>query len=305
MSTNSGSSQTSFDSQPLVTTRKTARRRLDGYRARHIAGRALGYGILILLTVTSIFPLAWMITTSLRERYEVFGGPLIPKHVNLDAYSFILNDFHIITYFRNSLAITSTTVLAVVSLATLAGYAFAHLDFWGKEIIFLVLLGTLMVPPTVLVLPLFLQLRDLGLMNTQRGLALAYISGGIAFSVFLMRSFFKTLPTELIDAGRVDGASEFGIFLRIMLPLARPGIATVLIFQFMGTWNEFLYAATLVQTPEMRNLQPAIFSMVGRYSTNWPALTAALTLSVIPIIIVYIFMQRQFVAGLTAGAVRG
>jgi ABC-type glycerol-3-phosphate transport system permease component len=305
MSTKSDSSQTSIDSQSLVRTPPTAGRRLNMYLARRMVGRALGYGILILLTVSSIFPLVWMIITSLRERYDVFGGPLIPKHISLDAYSFMLNDFHILTYFRNSLAITSTTVVAVVTLSCLAGYAFAHLDFWGKEIIFLILLGTLMVPPTVLILPLFLQLRDLGLVNTQRGLTLAYISGGIAFSVFLMRSFFKTLPTELIDAGRVDGASEFGIFLRIMLPLARPGIATVLIFQFMGTWNEFLYAATLVQNPEMRNLQPAIFSMVGRYSTNWPALTAALTLSVIPIIIVYIFMQRQFVAGLTAGAVRG
>jgi ABC-type glycerol-3-phosphate transport system permease component len=305
MFTRPGRPSTTIDSTSSARGWSVAARWPNIYLTQRIAGRVVGYGVLILLTLSSIFPLIWMVITSLRERYDVFGGPLIPKHVNLDAYRFILTDFHIITFFRNSLVITSTTVLAVVSLATLAGYAFAHLDFWGKEIIFLVLLGTLMVPPTVLILPLFLQLRDLGLVNTQRGLALAYISSGIAFSVFLMRSFFKTLPTELIDAGRVDGASELGIFLRIMLPLARPGIATVLIFQFMGTWNEFLYAATIVQTPKMRNLQPAIFSMVGRYSTNWPALTAALTLSILPIIIVYVFMQRQFVAGLTAGAVRG
>jgi ABC-type glycerol-3-phosphate transport system permease component len=108
----------------------------------------------------------------------------------------------------------------------------------------------------------------------------------------------------LIDAGRVDGAGEFGIFSRIMLPLARPGIATVLIFQFMGTWNEFIYAATFLHTPEIRTLQPTIFAMVGRYSTNWPALTAGLTISVLPIVLVYVFMQRQFVAGLTAGAVK-
>lgn len=276
----------------------------DAYRLRRILARSFGYFILIALTITSIFPLVWMVLTSVRERYDVFGGPLIPQTVTFDAYTFIFNQFHLLTFFGNSVAITTTTVVAVVTLATLAGYAFAHLEFWGKEIIFLVLLGTLMVPPAVLILPLFLQLRDFGLVDTHLGLTLAYISGGIAFSVFLMRSFFKTLPVELIDAGRVDGASEFGIFWRIMLPLARPGIATVLIFQFMGTWNEFIYAATFVHTPEMRTLQPAIFSMVGRYSTNWPALTAALTISVLPIIIVYVFMQRQFVAGLTAGAVK-
>ena len=162
-----------------------------------------------------------------------------------------------------------------------------------------------MVPAAVLIIPLFLQLRDFGLIDSRFGLVLAYIGGGLAFSVFLMRSFFKTLPTELIDAGRVDGASEFGIFWRIMLPLAKPGIATVLIFQFMGTWNEFIFAATFVHTPDLRTLQPAIFAMVGRYSTNWPGLTAALTISILPIITIYIFMQRQFVAGLTAGAVKG
>ncbi|MCC7206241.1 MAG: carbohydrate ABC transporter permease [Anaerolineae bacterium] len=283
---------------------RTSARRVDRYLAQRYAGRSTGYAILIGLTVLSIFPLVWMVLTSLRERHSVFGGPLFPERFTLDAYQFMFNEFHIVDYFGNSILVTAVTVFAVVTLATLTGYAFAHLEFWGKEIIFLFLLGTLMVPPTVLLLPLFLQLRDFGLIDKQLGLILAYIGGGLAFSVFLMRSFFKTLPTELIDAGRVDGASEFGIFWRIMLPLARPGIATVLIFQFSGTWNEFIYAATLIHTPEMRNLQPAIFSMVGRYSTNWPALTAALTLSVLPIIVVYIFMQRQFVAGLTAGAVK-
>lgn len=296
-------SKTVFESEVLPGV-QTAARGVDHYLAQHWIGRAIGYIILIMLTIVSIFPLIWMVLTSLRERYDVFGGPLIPQRIMFDAYTFVFTDFRILTFFGNSVVITTITVVAVVCMATLAGYAFAHLEFWGKEMIFLILLGTLMVPPSVLILPLFLQLRDFGLVDTQAGLTLAYISGGLAFAVFLMRAFFKTLPTELIDAGRVDGASEFGIFWRIMLPLARPGIATILIFQFMGTWNEFIYAATFVHTPELRTLQPTIFSMVGRYSTNWPALTAALTISVLPIIIVYVFMQRQFVAGLTAGAVK-
>jgi len=285
---------------------KVARpRRLSIYRAQYIAGRLLGYLILIMLTVLSSFPLVWMILTSLRDRREVFSGILLPKELTLAAYKFILTEFRILDFLWNSILVTFFTVLAVVILATLAGYAFAHLDFWGKEIIFLILLGTLMVPGPVLIIPLFLQLRDFGLIDSRLGLILAYIGGGLAFSVFLMRSYFKTLPTELIDAGRVDGASEFGIFWRIMLPLARPGIATVLIFQFMGTWNEFIFAATVLHTPALRTLQPAVFALVGRYSTNWPALAAGLTISILPIVITYVLMQRQFVAGLTAGAIKG
>lgn len=285
---------------------KVARpRRLSIYRAQYIAGRLLGYLILIMLTVLSSFPLVWMILTSLRDRREVFSGILLPKVLTLDAYEFILTEFRILDFLWNSILVTFFTVSVVIALATLAGYAFAHLDFWGKEIIFLILLGTLMVPGAVLIIPLFLQLRNFGLIDSRLGVILAYIGGGLAFSVFLMRSYFKTLPTELIDAGRVDGASEFGIFWRIMLPLARPGIATVLIFQFMDTWNEFIFAATILHTPALRTLQPAVFALVGRYSTNWPALAAGLTISILPIVITYVLMQRQFVAGLTAGAIKG
>ena len=297
MSTSSASPQSSA--------KTTGARTRNSYRLEHFIGRFLGYLALVLLTILSVFPLVWMLITSLRNQYEVFGTSLIPQTITFEAYAFIFREFNIVTFLTNSALTTFVTIVAVVSFSTLAGYAFAHLEFWGKEILFLTLLGTLMVPATVLILPLFLQLQDFGLIDTRVGLTLAYISSGLAFAVFLMRSFFQTLPTQLIDAGRVDGATEFGIFWRIMLPLARPGIATVLIFQFLGTWNEFIYAATFVQTPKLRTLQPAIYSMVGQYSTNWPAITAALTISVVPIIVLYIFMQQQFVSGLTAGAVKG
>lgn len=275
------------------------------YRWQSLLNRSLGYTILIILTVISSFPMLWMLLTSLRDRREVFSGTLMPEEITLAAYQFILSEFHIMNFFWNSSMVSLATIIAVVSLATLAGYAFARIDFWGRQLIFLTLLSTLMVPATVLIIPLFLQLRDFRLIDTRLGLILAYIGGGLAFSMFLMRSFFEALPAELVDAGRIDGAGEFGIFWRIMLPLARPGIATITIFQFMGTWNEFIFAATFVHTPDLRTLQPAIFAMVGRYSTNWPGLTAALTISILPIIVVYVFMQRQFVAGLTSGAIKG
>ena len=276
-----------------------------GWRSSQALSRLVGYLVLLGLTTTSLFPLVWMILTSLRDRTEVLAGGLLPSKITVDAYRFVFTELNIGIYFWNSVRITFVTVLVVVALATLAGYSFGRLEFWGKQFLFLMLLSTLMLPAAVLIIPLFLQLSDLGLINSQSGVVLAYIGGSLAFSMFLMRSFFETLPSELVDAGRIDGAGEFGIFWRIMLPLARPGVATITIFQFMNTWNEFIFAVTFIQDPALRPLQPAIFALVGRYSTNWPALAGALTISILPIIILYIFMQKQFVAGLTAGAVKG
>lgn len=269
------------------------------------ASRLTGYTILILLTLSSIFPLVWMILMSLKERSETYSGSFIPQKVTLSAYAFVFQTMKMNLYMWNSIKITLATVAVVVFLSTLSGYAFARVEFRGKQLIFLVLLSTLMLPATVLIIPLFLQLRDMGLIDNQIGLILAYIGGGLPFSMFLMRSFFQTLPAELVDAGRIDGASEFGIFWLIMLPLAKPGIATITIFQFMGTWNEFIFAATFLHDPAIRPLQPSLFALVGRYSTNWPALTASLTISLIPIVLVYLLMQKQFVAGLTTGAIKG
>ncbi len=274
-------------------------------RASWFLWRSMGYLLLLMLTVLCLFPLVWLVTTSLRPQKEVFGSGLIPQSISLDAYRFIFERLDIAQYFLNSVKITGITVVSVVFLATLSGYSFAKLSFPGKGVIFITLLSTLMLPSTVLVIPQFLQLSDMGLINSHTGLILAYIGGALAFSMFLMRSFFETLPNDLADAARVDGESEFGVFARIMLPLARPGVATITIFQFMSTWNEFISAATFLHDPEIRTLQPMLFSLMGRYATNWPALTAGLAISIIPIVTIYVFMQRQFVSGLTAGALKG
>jgi ABC-type glycerol-3-phosphate transport system permease component len=161
-----------------------------------------------------------------------------------------------------------------------------------------------MLPATAIIVPLFLELRSLSLIDTPQGLILVYVGTALPFAMYLMRAFFETLPDELGDAARLDGAGEFAIFWRIMLPLAAPGVATLTIFQFMLTWNEFLFANTFLQTPSKMPLQPVLYSLVGQYSTNWPALCAALAMSIVPVIVVYVRMQRRFVAGLTMGAVK-
>src|SRR5439155_7376152 len=184
-------------------------------------------------------------------------------------------------------------------------YAFARFEFPARDVVFYIFLASLMIPGQVILIPMFTFLKGIGLLNTLPGLSLSYLGGSLPFAIFLMRAFFKTLPRELADAGKIDGCSDMGVFARIFLPLARPGIATITIFQFVGTWNEFMFATTFISTPELKTLQSALYQAVGRYSTDWTALSAGLIMAIIPIVVVYLALQRQFIKGLTAGAIKG
>jgi ABC-type glycerol-3-phosphate transport system permease component len=273
-------------------------------RPRHLVTRSTGYVTLVIISAATVFPFLWMIATSLRPGNTVFGGGLVPRSITTDAYQRAWTQLEYPTHLWNSIYVTTATVVIVLALSTLGGYAFAKLDFPGKQIIYVILLSTLMLPITAIIIPLFLEMRTLNLLNTRQGLILVYVGGALPFAMFLMRAFFETLPDELIQAARVDGAGEFRIFARVMLPLAAPGVATVVIFQFLSTWNEFLLAQTFISAPQYLPLQPVLYGVVGQHSTDWPLLTAALTMSVLPIIAVYVRMQRRFVAGMTLGAVK-
>lgn len=279
-------------------------RRDERRRRRLPVGKSFASFILIAIAAFTIFPLVWLVLTSLRTQNTIFNGPIIPTHFTFDAYPRAWVSTGFLLHFANSLWITLATVVGVVIFASLAGYAFAKLRFPFKNVIYLILLATLMMPATTLIIPLYLQLKAIGLLNNQLGLVILYVSSSAPFSMFLMRAFFSTLPDELIQAARVDGAGEFATFWRVVLPMARPGLATVIIFQFLQTWNEFLYANTVIQDTGRLPLQPVLFSLLGQYNTDWPTLTAGLTMSIIPVILVYVWMQRQFVAGLTLGAVK-
>ncbi len=267
-------------------------------------GKSFATFVLLPFCVLMAFPFVWMLLTSLREANTIFGGSIIPDKFTFAGYQTAWTTIQFPLHFWNSVWITSVTVIGVLVFATLSGYAFAKLDFPFRNTLFVLLLLTLMMPSTALIIPLYLQLKAFGLLDSQVGLLILYISGSAPFAMFLMRAFFQTLPDELIEAARVDGGSEFTIFRRVILPLTRPGIATVVIFQFLQTWNEFLIANTVLRNTDSLPLQPVLFSLMGQYSTDWPALTAGLTLSVIPVIVVYVRMQRQFVAGMMLGAVK-
>ncbi|HZC25824.1 MAG TPA: carbohydrate ABC transporter permease [Actinopolymorphaceae bacterium] len=277
---------------------------LAGPQAKKTAVRVAGYVTLTVLSVVTAFPFVWMVLTSLRSSNTVFTEGIIPSRFTFAAYVQVWTQIDIPRHFLISLWITGVTVVAVVFLATLAGYSFAHLEFPAKKSIYLMLLSTMLLPGTAVIVPLFLELKQFSMLDTTQGLILVYVGTNLPFAMFLMRAFFETLPRELRDSARVDGAGEFRIFWSVMCPLVGPGVATLVIFQFMFTWNEFILANTLLQTPEKLPLQPVLFAMQGQYSTNWSLLCAALVISVLPIVIVYVRMQRQFVAGLTMGALK-
>jgi ABC-type glycerol-3-phosphate transport system permease component len=292
-------------SKAAVTARRERSTGLTAYRARRLVIRTGTYVVLILLALVTIFPLVWMLSTSIKEQQDVFSGSLLPATLNFSTYPQVWTDMDFPSHFLNSLFVTTMTVAIVVAASTLAGYAFARFDFPGRDLIFYAFLAALIIPGQVILIPMFIFLKQIGLLNTLPGLSGSYLGGSLPFAIFLLRAFFKTLPGELADAAKIDGCSDLGVFLRIFLPLARPGIATVVIFQCVGTWNEFLFATTFISSPELKTLQSALYLVVGRYSTDWTLLSAALTMAIAPVVAVYLLLQRQFVKGLTAGAIKG
>ena len=274
-------------------------------KSRFTPARIAAFITLAGLALVAVYPFVWMVLTSLRARNTIFNGPFIPEQFVFDAYPQAWQQTQFGLHFLNSVFIAVCALAGIIFLSTTAGYAFAKLQFPYKRVSYVLLLSTMAMPATSLIIPLYLQMKTFGLLNSQLGLILLYIGSMSPFSIFLMRAFFEVLPNELIEAARIDGASEWGIFFRVMLPLARAGVGTVVILQFLSIWNEFIYANVLLQDPSKQPLQPVVFNLVGQFNTNWPSLTAALTMAIIPVVLVYVRMQKQFVAGLTQGAVKG
>lgn len=266
--------------------------------------RTLIYVILVLLVVVEAFPLVWMLLTSVKNAREVFGT-FLPASLDFSNFGRVWVSFNLPRHLLNSLYVTTLTVSIVVVVSTMAGYAFARFHFMGKEMIFYAFMVAMMIPGQAILIPMFQFLKSTGLLNTLTGLSFSYLGGATAFAILLMRAFFLSLPKELAEAARVDGAGEFRIFWSIYLPLAKPGIATVVIIQSMNTWNEFMFASTFIITPATKTIQPALFQAVGQYSTDYTALSAGLTMALIPVVTVYLVLQRQFIEGMTAGALKG
>jgi ABC-type glycerol-3-phosphate transport system permease component len=266
--------------------------------------RTLIYVILVAIVIVEAFPLVWMLLTAIKDSREVFNS-FLPAGIKWENYPRVWVALNFPAHLGSSIYVTSLTVGLVVVLATPAAYAFARYRFPGRELLFYAFIGAMMIPAQAILIPMFQFLKSLGLLNSLTGLSLSYVGGATAFAVFLMRTFFLSLPRELGDSARTDGCNDFQVFWHIYLPLARPGIATVVIIQSLHTWNEFMFANTFITSPGKKTVQAAIFQAVGQYSTDYTALCSGLMIALVPVVLVYLALQRQFISGLTAGALKG
>jgi ABC-type glycerol-3-phosphate transport system permease component len=275
-------------------------------RQRPLDAATLGrHAVLILFALLSFYPILVMWFTALRPMREAMSDPFgLPSSLYLDNLTEAWTRGRFGDYFVNSLIITVPSVLGVVVLSALAGYGIARFRFRGRMLIFYLILLGLTVPFQSVMIPLYYQLLAMGLLGTYLAVILPSIAFGLPFGVFLMQSFFEDLPQELHEAGRADGCSEWRIFRSIMLPLAKPALSTLVVFQFMRSWNEFLMPLLYLQSEELRPIPLGLMFFQGAYNRDIGLISAGVALATIPVILVYLIFQRQFVRGLTAGAVK-
>lgn len=262
--------------------------------------------ILMAVSFVCLFPVFWMLSSSLKTQEEIFAKiTLLPETWNWSNYvtAFVKADFG--QYFLNSVFYTVVGVFFVVFIASLAAYSFARLDFPGKNVFYYMLIASLLIPIPGSFVPLYLLLKSLGLLDSRVGLLLCYISSGLAFAIFLLRGFFDDLPKEIEEAALIDGCSRFGIYWRIALPLAKPALATIVIMNSLSIWNEFLLALVVLQDKAKMPIQRGLMVFQGTFITDYPLLMAGLTIATIPIVIVYLLMQKHIVKGIAAGAIKG
>ena len=262
--------------------------------------------VVALLVVAIAFPFYWAVVSSLTPEAELFEAPsLIPDELVLDHYRALFRERDFWVPIRNSLVVAGTTTLLCVSLGTLCAYALARLDFHWKAPILGFILAVTMFPQISIVSPLYLLLRELGLINTYPGLIFPYLTFAMPLTVWLLVGFFRQLPGELEEAALVDGASRLQAFREVVLPLALPGVATTAILTFLFSWNEFLFALSFTLGPERHTVPVAIALFRGQYQVPWGQILAAAVVASAPVAAVVLIFQRRIVQGLTSGAVKG
>jgi raffinose/stachyose/melibiose transport system permease protein len=276
-------------------------------RWRRVGGRIAAQAVVTVLALIWLVPVAMMLTVALmpsRARQALLGGLIVP-HPTLANFAKVWKDNPLPRYFLNSLVITVPTVLLVLAIASLAAFAFARLRFWGSGVWYSLLMLTLMVPIPTLIIPLFRIAQRFHILNNYLGLILPYTALGIPFAIVILTGYFARLPREIEDAARLDGCSSFKVYWQILLPLSWPALAVVFIWQFMVSWNEFILALILMQDDARKPLilVPLIYN--GVYLSKPGALFAILAIITVPVVVVYVAMQRYFVSGLTAGSLKG
>ncbi len=276
------------------------------YKTKKIVVNLLIHLFLISVAITCLYPVFWMISSSLKTQDTVFNDiSLIPHQFHFENYSDAWREGGFGGNFLNSIFYTVSVVLGIVIISSMAAYAFARLRFPGRNIMFFIFMAAMMIPIPGSFVALYVLLNKLHLRNTPIGYILCMINVGLSTSIFLLKTFFDKMPKELEDAARIDGCSKIGIWWHVALPLAKPVLAVVVVFNALNVWNEYILALIIFDSRKYMPLQVALQTFQGEFVTNYPLLMAGLTITALPIILVYLLMQKYIIKGVTAGAIVG
>ena len=279
--------------------------RKPGAPAGRIAAVTLKYAALILFALVALIPFAWMISSSLKTSTTVFTIPMrwIPETAHWENFSAIWEKVPLLAYFKNTTAVAIAVTFMQILTSSFAAYAFAKMQFKGRDALFLCYIGTIAVPWQVYMVPQFIMMRGVGLYDTIW--ALVVLQSFSAFGVFLMRQFYLGIPNDLSEAARIDGLSEYGIWFRIILPLSKPAIATLAIFTFVNTWNDYMGPLIYLTTDLNKTIQVGLRRFIQSYSADYHLIMAASLCSLVPVTIVFLFLQRYFIEGIATTGLKG
>lgn len=276
------------------------------YKAKRTTINVLIHLLLFTVALTCVFPLVWMVGSSLKTQQTIFSdSSLVPREMHWENYYLAWKQGGFGRYFINSILYTVCVVIGIVVVSSLAAYAFSRFKFPGRNFLFYIFMAAMMIPIPGSFIPLYVLLNKLHLRNTQIGYILCMINVGLSTSIFLLKTFFDKTPHDLEDAARIDGCSKLGIWWHVALPLAKPVLAVVVVFNALNVWNEYILALIIFDSRNLMPLQVALTTFQGEFITQYPLLMAGLTITALPIIFIYFLMQKYIVKGVTAGAIVG
>jgi multiple sugar transport system permease protein len=262
----------------------------------------------LIIAIVFLFPLFWLLSSSFKMEAEIFKSPptLLPSHLYLAPYiDQFTGQYNMLRSFLNSCVISLCAMLISLALSVMAAYGLARFNFRGRKVLILSFLITQMLPATLILTPLFIIFNKLQFFNTYCGPIIADATLGIPFSVLMLRTYFLSIPKELDDSARVDGCNAFSAFWKIMLPIARPGVIVIAVFAFLFAWGDLIYANTFMNQPNLMPMTAGIYNFIGQYGVSWNRVMAFGALTVFPVVMIFIFMQKYIISGLTSGAVKG
>jgi raffinose/stachyose/melibiose transport system permease protein/N-acetylglucosamine transport system permease protein len=293
-------------------TRRQAKLDAGGLTSRQRRGRAVGkfflYLPLVLWVAFTIFAFAWIIVASFKDNRELFSNAwALPAALHFENYDKAWRLSRMGNYFINSLVVVSVSTAGILALSAPAAYVLSRIPFRGRELVSNIFISGMGVPYQVLLVPLFLLLTQIKLVDSLPGLIIVYIALSLPFTIFVLMGFFRSLPSELEDAAAIDGANEYQMFYQVMLPLASPGIITAAIFNFIGLWNEYMLALVMINDQDKRTLSLALYGLQGsmQYTADWVGLFAGVVIVMLPTLLLFIVMSERVIEGITLGATKG